>query len=87
MPSLMMKYVGRIPPVKRALAHPKYGTITDINLTILCVGVCLAGSVPPALAIWPQRVKTRVDDLPSTLRDEIKSKHPKQEFVFYNKGL
>jgi len=87
LPSQMMKYVGKIGPVKRALAHPKYGRITDVNLTILCVGACLAGSVPPALAIWPQKVKLAVDDLPAELRDDIKTKHPETEFVYYNKGL
>lgn len=87
LPSLMMKYLGKIGPVSRALAHPKYGRFTDVNLTIGCVGLCLAGSVPPALAIWPQKVTTAVDDLPSKLRDEIKAKHPEQKFVYYNKGL
>merc|ERR1712048_927319 len=87
LPSQMMKYLGKIGPVSRALAHPKYGRFTDVNLTILCVGACLAGSVPPALAIWPQRVKTKVDDLPADLKNDIKTKRPDVEYVYYNKGL
>jgi len=87
LPSQLMKFAGRIGPVAQALKHPKYGQPADVFLTINAVGVCLAGSVPLALAIFPQRVKLPVAELPVGLREQIRQNHPALEFAYYNKGL
>ena len=86
-PSMMMKSISAIRPVKKLLQHKSLGRPTDVTLTILSVGVCLALAVPPALAIFPQRVEVEVERLPEELKKKVRSKYPEMKSVFYNKGL
>ena len=88
-PSVMMKYIGAARPVQKMLTHSNknVGRVTDVSLTILSVGACLAGSVPLALAIFPQKVEVDVDTLPKVLKEQIQTKYPGMRTVYYNKGL
>lgn len=84
LPSVMVGGLCRSPVIKRALNK---SMALDAAVTILMVGICLFISVPPALAIWPQKVKTEVEYLPIELKTDIMKKFPEQKYVFYNKGL
>jgi len=87
LPSQMMKFIGKIPQVNKALSCPRKGKAVDLVLTSISVGVCLAFSVPMALAIWPQKVEIDVCDLPEKARKDVVERVPGLETVFYNKGL
>lgn len=52
----------------------------------LC-GVCLTFATPLCCALFAQRVAIPVTELEPEVQQQIKSKDPKTEIVFYNKGL
>ena len=87
LPSQMMKFMGKIPLVNRGLSCPRKGRAVDLVLTSISVGVCLAFSVPMALAIWPQKVEIDVGDLPEGARRDVEERAPGLTTVYYNKGL
>lgn len=87
LPSGIMAGANKISLVRRLLAHKKFGRPTDVAITILAVGLCLFISVPPALAIFPQRVEVGVNELPAALREQVTLKYPNMRSVYYNKGL
>ena len=53
---------------------------------VIC-GVCLTFATPLACAVFSQKVRVRVDELEEDVQKEIRSKYPKIENVYYNKGL
>lgn len=87
-PSIMMKFINKMPPVvKLNNSTPAIAKTTDVTLTILSVGACLGFSVPLALAIFPQRCEIGLDKLPEDLKMKILEKDPTITKVYYNKGL
>ena len=87
LPAQLARMLGTTPIFKSALRHKKYGKLTDVALTIASVGICQAISVPTFLAVWPQWVPVKVENLNPDLKKEVEAKRPGCEVVYYNKGL
>ncbi|XP_076241400.1 sideroflexin-1-3 [Calliopsis andreniformis] len=77
---VIMNYVER----KRYLCRARWAVVP---LQVLICGICLTFATPLCCALFVQRVPISVDALEPAVRDEIRSKHPSVQTVYYNKGL
>lgn len=70
---------------RRKLLRGKKWAVVPIQ--VLICGICLTFATPLCCALFEQRVAISVDDLEPDVREQILSKYPNLETVYYNKGL
>ncbi|XP_076759618.1 sideroflexin-1-3 [Xylocopa sonorina] len=58
-----------------------------VPIQVLICGVCLTFATPLCCALFVQRVPISVNDLEPEVRDQVLSKDPSLQTVYYNKGL
>lgn len=58
-----------------------------VPIQVLICGVCLTFATPLCCALFMQRVPIPVNDLEPEVREQVLSKHPSLQTVYYNKGL
>lgn len=58
-----------------------------VPIQVLICGICLTFATPLCCALFEQRVAMSVDDLEPEVREQILSKYPNLQTVYYNKGL
>ncbi|CAL7938058.1 unnamed protein product [Xylocopa violacea] len=69
---------------RQLLRNAKWATVP---IQVLICGVCLTFATPLCCALFVQRVPISVDDLEPEVREQVLSKDPSLQTVYYNKGL
>ena len=56
-------------------------------IQMLICGICLTFATPLCCALFAQQVAISVDILEPEVQDQIHTKNPQAQIVYYNKGL